>query len=107
MRIISSSQFVMEVKTTLQSRPFKLSYSHFDLEPTPTERAAYVLIVGAGFSYGVVPLVDKLLNETIGDYYYPDLDQWGERPASVLRKHSADFWKEFNKSAQAAGQQTV
>jgi hypothetical protein len=41
-----------------------------DEEPRPP-RAAYALIVGAGFSYPVVPLTRELLHERIGDFYYP------------------------------------
>jgi SIR2-like domain len=39
------------------------------------------------------------MQQTIGDYYYPDQDQWGKRPASVNRKDSARFWKKFNEGA--------
>jgi hypothetical protein len=72
--------------------------------PDPTNPAAYAVIVGAGFSHGIVPLVRKLMHETIGGHYIPDQDQSSmERPASVLRKHSATFWAQFNKAAAANG----
>jgi hypothetical protein len=96
---ITQDELVEVIKTNLASRPHTPSYSHFSLAPAPTEPAAYVLILGAGFSFGVVPLVDELMQQTIGDYYYPDQDQWGKRPASVNRKDSARFWAEFNEAA--------
>jgi hypothetical protein len=97
---ITQDELVRQIKAKLESRPHKASYSHFSVAPAPTEPAAYVLILGAGFSYGVVPLVRELMQQTIGDYYYPDQDQSSlERPASVLRKNSAGFWAEFNEAA--------
>jgi hypothetical protein len=96
---ITQDELVAAVKAKLESRLHTPSYSHFSVAPTPTDPAAYALILGAGFSCGVVPLVDELMQQTIGDYYYPDQDQWGKRPASVSRKDSARFWAEFNESA--------
>jgi len=96
---ITQDELVERIKAKLKARPHTSSYSHFSVAPAPTEPAAYVLILGAGFSYGIVPLVDELMQQTIGDYYYPDQDQWGKRPASVNRKDSARFWKEFNEAA--------
>lgn len=98
--IINQEELVGMIKTKLESKPYKASYSHFSEAPAQTESAAYVLILGAGFSYGIVPLVNELMQQTIGDYYYPDQDQSSvERPARVLRKDSAHFWAEFNEAA--------
>jgi hypothetical protein len=97
---ITQDELVERIQAKLAFRPHTSSYSHFSVAPASTEPAAYALILGAGFSYGVVPLVHELMQETIGDYYYPDQDQAAiERPASVLRKDSARFWTEFNESA--------
>lgn len=98
---ITRDELVERIKAELESRPHTSSYSHFDAAPEPPPPAAYVLILGAGFSYGVVPLVDALMKQTIGGYYYPDQDKTSlERPVSVLRKDSASFWEEFNEAAR-------
>jgi hypothetical protein len=98
--IINQDELVRQIVDKLASKPHKSHYSHFGVAPAPPEPAAYVLILGAGFSYGVVPLVDELMQQTIGDYYYPDQDQSSlKRPASARRKDSARFWAEFNKAA--------
>jgi hypothetical protein len=100
---ITEAEMVGRIRTNLESMPYKSSYSHFGAAPAATEPAAYVLILGAGFSYGVVPLVDELMQQTIGDYYFADQEgSSDERPASVLRKDSASFWKEFNTAAAGA-----
>jgi hypothetical protein len=105
---ITQDELVERIKSKLESKPHKASYSHFSVAPDPTEPAAYVLILGAGFSYGIVPLVYELMHQTVGDYYYPDQDQSSlKRPARVLRKDSANFWKEFNKAAAKGGLPTV
>jgi hypothetical protein len=97
---ITQDELVRRIKAKLESKPHSSGYSHFDVAPAPTEPAAYVLILGAGFSKGVVPLVSELMKETIGDYYYPDQDMSSlERPAKVLRKNSAKFWAAFNEAA--------
>jgi hypothetical protein len=96
---ISQDELVEQIRADLASRPYTSRYSHFSVAPPPTEPAAYVLILGAGFSYGIVPLVNELVRETIGDYYYPDQDQWGQRSPDVTRKDSARFWAEFNEAA--------
>ncbi|UCD80397.1 MAG: hypothetical protein JSW26_02910 [Desulfobacterales bacterium] len=62
---ITDAEMVSRIRTHLESMPHKSSYSHFSVAPPPTEPAAYVLILGAGFSYGVVPLVDELMRQTI------------------------------------------
>jgi hypothetical protein len=97
--IITQDELVERIKTRLESRSHSPSYSHYNAAPAPTEPAAYVLILGAGFSYGIVPLAGELMQQTIGDYYYPDQDQWGRRPTRVLKKDSARFWSEFNRAA--------
>lgn len=105
---ITRDQLVERIKSKLESRPHKATYSHFSVAPDPTEPAAYALILGAGFSYGVVPLVYELMHEVIGDYYYPDQDQSSlKRPSNVLRKDSANFWAQFNKVAAKEGLPTV
>ena len=71
---INEEELVSRIKAKLESMPFKPGYSHFDVAPPPIEPAAYVLILGAGFSHGVVPLVDELVRHKIGDYYNPDMD---------------------------------
>jgi hypothetical protein len=96
---ITQDELLERIKTRLESRPHKSEYSHFNVAPAPAEPAAYGLILGAGFSYGVVPLVDELMKQTIGGYYYPDQDQTSlERPARVLRRDSARFWAGFNEA---------
>lgn len=78
------------------------------IAPVLAEPAVYTLIVGAGFSYGVVPLVRELMHETIGDYYYPDQDGGSlERPVSVNRKDSARFWEAFNSGAVKENRPTI
>src|SRR5260370_32581737 len=68
--------------------------------------AAYSMIVGAGFSFGGVPLTKELLHERIGDFYYLD-DSEGERSRKKCRRLSADYWKEFNTAATRAGEKPV
>ena len=105
---ITQDELVERIKSKLGANPHKATYSHFSVAPESTEAAAYALILGAGFSYGIVPLVYELMHETIGDYYYPDQDQSSlKRPESVLRKDSANFWTEFNKAAAKEGLPTV
>ncbi len=97
---INQNELVELIKAKLESKAYKSSYSDFSLAPEPTAPAPYVLILGAGFSYGVVPLVDELMKETIGGYYYPDQESSSlERPSSALRKDSARFWAEYNEAA--------
>jgi hypothetical protein len=76
--------------------------------PTVPEPAVFAMIVGAGFSHGVVPLVGPLMHETIGDFYIPDSDMssMSGDPAR-LRKCSARFWAEYNAAAQRANLPTV
>lgn len=98
--IITKEELVERIISKLESSPEKPGYSHFDLAPVPADPAPYVLILGAGFSHGIVPLVDELMKQTIGGYYYPDQDQSSmERTTNVLRKNSKGFWKEFNNTA--------
>ena len=99
---MTQDEFVNTVRAELGTQPHKPTFSHFNIGPSAAEPAAYALIVGAGFSNGVVPLVRELMHETIGDYYIPDQDMsLMERPASVRRKNSAAFWSEFNRAAAA------
>jgi hypothetical protein len=103
-RILTPEALVEQVRAKLQTEPFEPRWHDYRVAPDPANPAAYALIVGAGFSYGIVPLVRELLHETIGGYYVPDQDQSSmERPASVLREHSADFWAQFNEAAAENG----
>ena len=103
-RILTPDALIEQVRAKLQTEPYKSGWHDYRVAPDPTNPAAYALIVGAGFSHGVVPLVRELMHETIGGYYIPDQDQPSmERPASVLREHSADFWAEFNQTATQKG----
>jgi hypothetical protein len=105
---ITQDELIERIKSKLESKPHLPTYCHFKVAPDPTPPAAYVLIVGAGFSYGIVPLVHELMHQTIGDYYYPDQDQSSlDRPMSVSRTDSANFWAELNGAATNAGLPTV
>ena len=100
---ITPHKLIREIDVKLKSMPHTAIYSHSSVAPLLPEPAAYVLILGAGFSYGIVPLVNELMQQTIGDYYYYDQDQSSmRRPKSVLLKHSANFWAEFNEAAAEA-----
>src|SRR4029077_8318381 len=58
---------------------------------------AYAVIVGAGFSYPIVPLTRRLLHEEIVDFYFLRQDMSSiPREEKEKRELSADFWKEFN-----------
>src|ERR1700760_2082971 len=104
MRVLTGDELVAHVHAQLEAQPRTSNYSHFSVAPDPAEAAAYALIVGAGLSFGVVPLVRELMYETIGDYYFPDQGHAAmERPVSVLRKKSADFWAELNQAAATNG----
>jgi hypothetical protein len=103
-RTIAPDELIDRIRATLAARPHAPSHHHFMIAPPPTEPAAYALVVGAGFSHPVIPLVRELMHETIGDYYFPDQDMSSlERPRSVRRKDSASFWKRFNEGASEAG----
>lgn len=94
---ITTDDLVKRIAENLNAHPFKPTYSHFKAAPDPPLPALYSLIVGAGFSFGVVPLVDELMHQTIGDYYYPDQDGTSmERPTEGLENNSAYFWAEYN-----------
>lgn len=108
MRTLTSDGLIERIRARLEAEPYSSHYHDFLIAPASTKPAAYTLIVGAGFSYGTVPLVRELMHETIGDYYFPDQDQSAmERPVSVLRKDSAAFWSEFNEAAAANGSSGV
>jgi hypothetical protein len=101
--IIDQRELVERVRDKLADRPHRPDYHAYKVAATPTKPAAYAMIVGAGFSHGVVPLVRELMHETIGDYYIPDQDMSSmERPPNALRKHSRSFWAEYNDAADAA-----
>ena len=106
--IICPDELVERVKSKLASLPRTSTYSAFSLSPELTKAAAYVLILGAGFSFGTVPLVKELMHETIGGYYYPDQGMTSmERSSRVLRKDSASFWAAFNRAASREGLQAL
>jgi hypothetical protein len=97
---IGQAELVDRIREKLASRPHKPDWNAYKLAASPTKPAAYALVVGAGFSYGVVPLVRELVHETIGDWYIPDQDMSSmERPPNALRRHSRDFWTEYNEAA--------
>jgi hypothetical protein len=93
---------VARVRATV-GEPVQSGWSDFHAELQETKPAPFSLIVGAGFSAGVVPMVGELLCETIGDYYHRDQDQSSvPRPRSVLRENSAAFWAALNGAAEKA-----
>jgi hypothetical protein len=106
--ILTPDQLAHHVHDTVASNRRSSTYSHYHVSGAPTASAPYALIVGAGFSCGVVPLVRELMHETIGDYYVPDQDQSSmTREASDLGEHSATFWSELNAAAKRRGVATV
>ena len=101
-RTIDQHELVERVRENLARVSHTPDWNAYMPAASPTRPAAYALVVGAGFSHGVVPLVRELMYETIGDYYIPDQDMSSmERPPSVLRSHSRDFWKQYNEAAAA------
>ena len=93
LRILTPEELVSEIRRRLQARIRPSTWHEYKVAPDSVEPAAYTLIVGAGFSCGVIPLTGQLMRETIGDYYIPDQDgAFGQRPSQALRKHSASFW---------------
>jgi hypothetical protein len=106
---ITPNELIERVKATMAARPYKARYSPYAIAPEPAEPAAYALVVGAGFSAGVVPLVRELMQETIGGYYYPKQDSEGfiEISRWRLRKDTARFWRQFNEVAAASGTAAV
>jgi hypothetical protein len=101
-RTMTAGEFVEQVAARLAAEPHRPGHNDFDAASRPVPPAAYALIVGAGFSRGVVPMVRQLMHETVGDFYFPDQDQSSmKRAPEVLQRHSADFWSEFNRAAGA------
>lgn len=101
---ISQEELVERVRAGLQSKPFRSGYSEFSAAPPSTPPAAFALVLGAGFSFGVVPLVDELMRRTIGAYYYPHLDgSSGDRLKDAPHSDSAAFWTDFNHAASRNG----
>ena len=102
--ILTPGEFVRRVGDTVSSKHRRSTYSSVQFAPTPVVPAPYALIVGAGFSAGVVPLVKELMYETIGDYLFFDQDQSSmQRASRDLRKHSAMVWSEINAAAKRRG----
>ena len=102
MRRLTPDELVADIAAVLTEKAPKATYGEFRIAPDPTPPASFALIVGAGFSHGVVPLVRELMHQTIGGYYFPD-QEGRDPPPGRLRKDSARFWKEFNKAADEAG----
>jgi SIR2-like domain len=99
-QILTLDALVEQIRAKLAGEPYESRYHHYRLAPDPAKPAAYALILGAGASASVVPLVRQLMRETIGDYYIPDQDTTAmERPRSTLEQHSADFWAQLNRAA--------
>jgi hypothetical protein len=102
--VLTPDALVEHVRAKLETEPYEPRWHDYRVAPDQTNPAAYALIVGAGFSHEVVPLVRELMHETIGGYYIPDQDQSSmQRPESVLRRNSADFWAKFNEAAAEKG----
>lgn len=81
-------------------------YTALSATSRPVEPPAFVLVVGAGFSTPVVPMVDALVKEWIGRYDAGGGMQDGEGtdlPWRAARRRSAAFWRAFNEHAAAAG----
>lgn len=107
-RVLERAELVEIIRTRVLSAPRQELYHHFRPTLIPAASAPYTLIVGAGFSAGVVPLVRELMTETIGDYFFPDQDQSSmTRPPDVLRRYSRDLWREFNRVAALRAQPEV
>ncbi len=103
-QILDQAALIGHIVATLRRSAPRRRYGAYDPALVPVEPATFAMVVGAGFSYGAVPLVQPLMCEWIGDYYYPDQDMSSlERPVAVRRRDSADFWKEFNTAATRAG----
>lgn len=95
--IKTPTQLIADIQAKLEEKPRRPG-------------SAYALIVGAGFSYPVVPLTRELLHESIGDFYYPrDKSSEGscERSPNERRKLSRNYWKEFNSVGSLAGEPGV
>lgn len=107
-RLLTRAELVETIRARVRATPRPQPYHHFRPTLVPAAAAPYTLIVGAGFSAGVVPLVRELMTETIGDYFFPDQDQSSvPRPPAVLRGYSRDFWREFNRVAAHLAQPGV
>ena len=106
--IFDQSTLIRRVVATLSRDAPRKFYDSFSPELVPVEPAAFSMIVGAGFSFGVVPTATELMLERIGDFYFPDQDMSSlERPRSLSQEHSASFWLEFNEAAAKAGRPGV
>lgn len=93
----TAAEVIADIQTKLNQKPRR-------------QGTAYALIVGAGFSYPLVPLTRELLHERIGDFYYPrDKTMEGsiERSLDQRRKLSRRYWKDFNEAASLAGEPLV
>jgi hypothetical protein len=92
----SDAELIEDIRAKLSEKPRK-------------KGAAYALIVGAGFSHGIVPLTKELLHEHIGNFYYPEgADEGaGQRTRSQCQRLSRKYWKEFNDAGLQSSQPRV
>lgn len=99
---LSPARLVDRVVANLRRSEPRPHYHAARLTLVPVEPAAYTLIVGAGFSAGVVPLVRELMQQTIGGYWFVgDMEGTAaDRSPSWLRRRSGEFWREFNAAAR-------
>ena len=92
----SAAELIEDILAKLSEKPRK-------------KGAAYALIVGAGFSHGIVPLTKELLHEHIGSFYYPEgaAEGAGQRTRRECQRLSRDYWKEFNGAGLKSSEPTV
>ena len=106
--IFDQSTLIRRIVATLAREAPMPLYDDYSPQLVPVEPAAFSMIVGAGFSFSVVPMVTELMHERIGDFYFPDLDMSSlKRPPKVCRANSAGFWQEFNEAAAKVGRPGV
>ncbi|MBL8352085.1 MAG: hypothetical protein JNL87_17450 [Burkholderiaceae bacterium] len=98
---LGASGLVDQVVASLRRSEPRAHYHVARPTLVPVEPAAYTLVVGAGFSAGVVPMVRELMQQTIGGYYFVgDMEGTAsDRSPSWLRRRSGEFWREFNAAA--------
>jgi hypothetical protein len=113
-RIIDTPKLVSEVVAALPTQSFRSRWSEGDLAPQSAQPPRFAMIVGAGFSAGVVPMAWELLHATIGNYYYlgdggpaideyPLIDPANPSVRGDARANAAGFWAEYNEGAARAG----
>jgi hypothetical protein len=106
--VIDRHILVDTVARRLRRTSTKSGWHAFSPTLASVEPPTFTLVVGAGFSAGVIPMTKELMCETIGDYYEPDQDQTSmQRPVNVLRAASRSFWMEYNRVCAAEGRDVV